>query len=119
MLQVLSNTEVITDWFLTAIRSYPLADCPMNSATHALIQKFSPSTYKAHKLCILYQEKRKKPPNFLPSAGRIVQGGGVGERASSFQLCYSPRIEIAGQTEKYCLYLSNHIKYTYCHLPCH
>lgn len=96
MSQVLSNTKVITDWFLTAIKSYRLAACPVNSAAHALLQKFSPSTYTAHKFCIFYQEKKEKnPPNLLPSARRIVQGGRVREGASSFELCSRPRIEIA------------------------
>lgn len=97
MSQVLSNTKVITDWFLTAIKSYPLAACPVNSAAHALLQKFSPSTYTAHKFCILYEEKKKekKPPNLLPSARRIVQGSRIRERTSSFELCSGPRIEIA------------------------
>jgi len=76
MPQVLGSTEVITDRFLTAVESYLLAPCPVNSAAHGRLQKFSPSTYSAHKLCILYQEKKNKTSQ-MEGTGRWGRGKGL------------------------------------------
>lgn len=121
MSQVLSNTKVITDWFLTAIKSYPLAACPVNSAAHALLQKFSPSTYTAHKFCILYEEKKKKKNLLIYSLQleELYKEVGSGKGPLLLSSVPDPGLKLQDKLKKYCLYLSNCIKHTYCHLPCH
>lgn len=98
MLQVLSNTEIVTDWFLTAIKSCPLAACPMNSAALALLQNVSLSRYTAHK-CLYSTRKKNQPISQFPPfwkncTRRWDQGKGL-----LFWAVFQSRIEIATQTD--------------------
>lgn len=65
MLQVISNTEVITDW-LGAIKSCPLAACPMNSAAHALIPNVLLADTQLINMHIVPGKKNPKVSQFPP-----------------------------------------------------